>query len=109
MFFGGDDILPELNDETSGKHLPLLYFVSTLFSMASAGRYICNFENVLLTSCFLSAVFKKHHSRKISRGQQLKELVVGNFLNLLTLSAIIIVVTILTVGLSNHFRCPNLL
>ena len=51
------------------------------------------------------SVFKRHHSRKISRGQQLKELVVGNFLNLLTLSAIILLVTMLTIGLSNHFRC----
>jgi len=85
MFFGGDAILAELNDETSGKHLPILYLVSTLFS-------------------FAIAMIKKHHSRKISRGQQLKELVVGNFLNLLTLSAIILFVTVLTIGLSNHFR-----
>ena len=51
------------------------------------------------------SVFKRHHSRKISRGQQLKELVVGNFLNIATVSAIMLCVTLLTIGLSNHFRC----
>ena len=50
-------------------------------------------------------VFKRHHSRKISRGGQLKELVVGNFLNIATVSAIMLCVTLLTIGLSNHFRC----
>ena len=38
MFFGGDDILSELSDRKSGKHLPLLYLVSTLFSITITGR-----------------------------------------------------------------------
>ena len=38
MFFGGDDILSELSDKKSGKHLPLLYLVSTLFSITITGR-----------------------------------------------------------------------
>ena len=37
MFFGGDDILYELSDKKSGKHLPLLYLVSTLFSITITG------------------------------------------------------------------------
>ena len=51
-------------------------------------------------------MFKKYQSHKISRGQQLKEAVVGNFLNLMTLSAIIILVTMSTIVISNHYRCP---
>ena len=41
MFFGGDAILAELNDETSGKPLPILYLVSTLFSFTIASTHIC--------------------------------------------------------------------
>ena len=48
--------------------------------------------------------FKKYHSHKISSNQQLKKLVVENFLNVLTLTAIILSMTALTVGMANHFR-----
>ena len=56
----------------------------------------------MLLTTFL--VFKKFQSRKISRQQKLKEMVVGNFLNIFALSAIIILLTILTVGVFDHFR-----
>ena len=57
----------------------------------------------LISLCFV-AVFKKHHSRKISRGQQLKALVVGNFLNLVTLTAVMVLATLITLHLAFHLR-----
>ena len=53
----------------------------------------------------LPTVFKKYHSRKISRGQQLKALVVGNFLNLVTLTAVMVLATLITMHLAFHLRC----
>ena len=50
------------------------------------------------------SVFKRHHSSKISRGQQLKALVVGNFLNLVTLTAVMVLATLITLHLAFHLR-----
>ena len=52
----------------------------------------------------LPTVFKKYHSRKISHGQKLKDLVVGNFLNIVTLTAVMVLGTLLTIVLSFHVR-----
>ena len=49
-------------------------------------------------------MFKRHHSSKISRGQQLKALVVGNFLNLVTLTAVMVLATLITLHLAFHLR-----
>ena len=46
--------------------------------------------------------FKKLHARKITKKQQLKEMVVGNFLNLFAVSATFLFITILTIGISTH-------
>ena len=48
--------------------------------------------------------FKKFQSWKISRQQQLMEMAVGNFLNIFAVSAIIILLTLLTLGISYHLR-----
>ena len=40
----------------------------------------------------------------MSRQQQLMEMVVGNFLNIFAVSAIILLLIILTLGFTNHFR-----
>ena len=53
----------------------------------------------------LPAVFKKYHSRKISHGQKLKDLVVGNFLNIVTLTAVMVLATLITLHLAFHLRC----
>ena len=56
-------------------------------------------------SCFNFFLgFKKYKARKISRQERLKEMVVGNFLNILTVSAIILMAVVLTIGVSNHIR-----
>ena len=49
-------------------------------------------------------VFKKYKCRGICRGQQLRAALVGNFLNLLTLSAILLLLSLVTLVCSNHFR-----
>ena len=49
-------------------------------------------------------MFKKYKCRGICRGQQLRAALVGNFLNLLTLSAILIIITLVTIVCTNHFR-----
>ena len=49
-------------------------------------------------------VFKKLYSSKISRGQQLRELVVGNFSNMLKLSAILVLGPIATSYVLHHIR-----
>ena len=49
-------------------------------------------------------MFKKYHSRKISRGQQLKALVVGNFLNIVTLTAVTVLATLIIIPMAFHFR-----
>ena len=41
MFFGGAAIIPELSDQPSGKHLPILYLVSTVFIFTIAGTGNC--------------------------------------------------------------------
>ena len=52
----------------------------------------------------LPAVFKKLYSSKISRGQHLKELVMRNVTNLMTLSAIVILGPIVTLYIYHHIR-----
>ena len=52
----------------------------------------------------LCSVFKKLYSSKISRGQQLRELVVGNFSNMLKLSAILVLGPIATSYVIHHIR-----
>ena len=47
---------------------------------------------------------KKYHSHKISSKQHLKKLVVENFLNVLSVSAIILLMTAVTVGIADHLR-----
>ena len=47
---------------------------------------------------------KKYHSYKISSKQHLKKLVVENFLNVLSVSAIILLMTAVTVGIADHLR-----
>ena len=50
------------------------------------------------------AVFKKLYSSKISHGQHLKELVMRNVTNLMTLSAIVILGPIVTLYIYHHIR-----
>ena len=38
MFFGGEEIVPELSDRSAGRHLLVLYMASITFSLAIAGR-----------------------------------------------------------------------
>ena len=38
MFFGGEEIVPELSDQSAGRHLLVLYMASISFSLAIAGR-----------------------------------------------------------------------
>ena len=52
----------------------------------------------------VSAVFKKLYSSKISRGQQLRELVVGNFSNMMKLSAILVLGPFVTFYVFYHLR-----
>ena len=52
----------------------------------------------------MCSVFKKLYSSKISRGQQLRELVVGNFSNMLKLSAILVLGPFVTFYVIHHIR-----
>ena len=66
---------------------------------------IVNFVTILIIFTYLlKSGFKKYHGRKISRQGKLKEMVVGNFLNIMTVSCILMMTTILTFALSYHFR-----
>ena len=51
---------------------------------------------------FMYLGFKKYQMRKISRQNRLRELVVENFTNLMKVSAIIVMITVATVGAAYH-------
>ena len=53
-------------------------------------------------------MFKKLYSSKISHGQHLKELVMRNVTNLMTLSAIVILGPIVTLYIYHHIRSVNI-
>ena len=48
--------------------------------------------------------FKKYYSHKISSMHHLRKVVVENFLNVLSVTAIIMLMIMLTVGMANHVR-----
>ena len=48
--------------------------------------------------------YKKYYYHKISSIQYLKQIVVENFLDLLSVTVIIMLMILLTVGMANHYR-----
>ena len=38
MFFGGQDVLPDLSDRKAGRHVQMLYLVSILFNLSIISR-----------------------------------------------------------------------
>ena len=96
---------------TSTSHLSFstwLFWVklgSVAWKKITKNTPIVNFVTILIIFTYLlKSGFKKYHGRKISRQGKLKEMVVGNFLNIMTVSCILVMTTILTFALSYHFR-----
>ena len=38
MFFGGQDVLPDLSDRKAGRHVQMLYLVSIIFNLSILSR-----------------------------------------------------------------------
>ena len=51
MFFGGQDVLPDLSDRKAGRHVQMLYLVSIIFnfSIISRDNNSENLINVIFT------------------------------------------------------------
>ena len=54
LYFGGEDILPELSDEGNGRHMVALFVVSILFSISIAGTN--HLQNIECSSIPVSVV-----------------------------------------------------
>ena len=39
MFFGGQDVLPELSERKAGRHVQILYLVSIIFNLSIIGKW----------------------------------------------------------------------
>ena len=83
-------------------------FSSTPFPYFSILQFWVKHGLDLIFSVAKLSVFKKCHSHKISTHQQLKAILVGNFLNVLTVTGIILMVSVMAVALANHLRHPKL-
>ena len=84
IFFGGAAIIPQLSSEPAGNHFSILF-------LASMGLHI------------IMIIFKKLKKKTLPTQQRLKEIVVGNFLNVFSSLLILAVLSVLTFGLLNHF------
>ena len=84
IFFGGAAIIPQLSSEPAGNHFSILF-------LASMALHI------------FMIIFKKLKMKKLPTHQQLKEIVVGNFLNVFSRLLILAVLPVLTFGVMNHF------
>ena len=88
LFYGDFAIIPLLSSESAGCHFTISYLVSL----------------TLLLSIFM---LKKLIMRKLPTQQRLKELVVGNFLNVFSLLVILAMVTGFTGVVAYHFQTIN--
>ena len=84
IFFGGAAIIPQLSSEPAGNHFSILF-------LASMALHI------------FMIIFKRLKKKTLPTQQQLKEIVVGNFLNVFSSLMILSVMSVLTFGLLNHF------
>ena len=85
IFFGGPELEQLLSsDEKPGKHIPMLYLISSILNL----------------TIFIS---KKIYAKKIQRNQILRNIIVGNLTNVLTISVIIILLSMLTIAMVFHF------
>ena len=130
-FFGGPDVISELSDEKPGKHTLLLYLASILFNLAifgkirllcwsiwggEVGRWLLSMSIRYYSALYFAPAayntyayvlllgFKKYYAHKISSMHHLRKVVVENFLNVLSVTAIIMLMIMLTVGMANHVR-----
>ena len=103
LYFGGEEILDGLSNAKSGRALLYLYLISIIFNLVILGIEFDTEENIIFLILFLLG-FKKYKARKISRHERLNEIVVGNFLNIFTVSAILLMAVFVAVGVSDHTR-----
>ena len=88
LFYGDTAIIPLLSSESAGMHLLVAFLVSLS----------------LLLAIF---VLKKIIMRKLQTPQKMKELVVGNFLNVFSMMIILPMVTLITGAGVFHFQTIN--
>ena len=103
LYFGGDEILDELSNAKSGRPLAYLYLISIIFNIVILGIDLDIEEGYDVHIAFFLG-FKKYKARKISQQERLNEIVVGNFLNIFTVSAIVLMAVFVAMGVSDHTR-----